>query len=144
MNRNQTTKRLALTEHLTAFKNEIEVSTYDDDTFECGSEEYLVLTDKEADVKCRESILDSVWAFNSSFLACHLKKGIDESVIKSIQENNKCEDNNTAILSLIRDVDHFVDDAVKCDGRGHFLSSYDSEEKEVVCNGKYYFIYRRN
>ena len=32
-------------------------------------EDYLVLTDKEADVKVKEDILNSLWAFNSSFLS---------------------------------------------------------------------------
>lgn len=113
---------------------------------ELGSEEqdYLVLTDSEADDACKNYILDIIWAFNSSFLSAHLKYGIDESVVKLIQSNGKCEDNNFAILSLIDDVDHLIDDAIKCDGRGHFLSSYDGEEHEVKVGKTTYYIYRTN
>ena len=49
-----------------------------------------------------------------------------------------------AVKSLIEDFDHFVDDAVLSDGRGHFLSSYDGYEHEVKINGNYYYIYRTN
>jgi hypothetical protein len=108
------------------------------------ADEYLVLTDSEADEAAKQYILDSVWAFNASFLAAHLKDGIDQEVIESIQKNNRCEDNNKAILSLIEDVDHFVDDAIKSDGRGHFLSSYDGEEHEIKIGKTWFFIYRNN
>lgn len=140
MNRTQASKRNQLAKMLEVSRNEIEVSSYDDNRFECGREEYLVLTDKEADEACKACILDSVWAFRAEDLACHLKKGIDRDVIVSVQENGKCESNNAAILSLIDDVDHFVQDAMKCDGRGHFLAGYDGEEREA---GKF-FVYRCN
>jgi len=140
MNRTQASKRNQLAKLIGEKRTSIEVSSYDDNRFECGHEEYLMLTDKEADEACEAYILDSVWAFNADFLACHLKDGIDSDVVVSIQENGKCESNNAAILSLIGDVDHFVQDAMKCDGRGHFLAQYDGEEREA---GKF-FAYRCN
>lgn len=134
------TKQEALAKFLGCKKNEVEQSKYDDNSFEYGSQEYLVLTDEEADEKAKEYILDSVWAFNADFLASHAKEGIDSDVIQSIQENEKCEGNNKVLTALLDDVDHFVDDAIKSDGRGHFMNSYDGEENE---QGKYY-IYRTN
>ncbi|MDP3962829.1 MAG: hypothetical protein Q8Q03_03115 [bacterium] len=103
-----------------------------------GKKEYLVLTDEEADIKAAEEILESAWAFNKGFLDCHsdvISKMPDKSFSK-IQE--MCENANPIILALIQDKDHFVEDAISCDGRGHFLSRYDSEENE---EGEY-FIYR--
>jgi hypothetical protein len=111
-----------------------------EDTFRDGKGEYLVLTDEEADEKAKEYILDSVWAFNANFLAAHCLEGIGLEVIEAIQANERCESNNKALLALIEDVDHFLDDAIKADGRGHFLSSYDGEENEA---GEFY-IYRTN
>ncbi len=70
------------------------------------------------------------------------KDGIDEDVFKVLSE--KCEGSNEAVKSLIKDFDHFVDDAVLSDGRGHFLSSYDGCEHEVNIKGNYYYIYRTN
>ena len=58
--------------------------------------------------------------------------------------SEKCESSNEAVKSLIEDFDHFVDDAVLTDGRGHFLSSYDGEENEVKINNTWYYIYRTN
>ena len=45
---------------------------------------------------------------------------------------------------LIKDWDHFVQDAVSSDGRGHFLSGYDGAENEEKVDGVWYFIYRTN
>lgn len=131
MNRN---KKIALARHLA-----IKVS----DLYK-EHEDYLVLTDSEADDMAADYIKDTVWAFNSAFLSAHTKQGIDSDVIEAIQSNGKCESNNAAILSLIDDVEHFVDDAIRCDGRGHFLSSYDGEEHEVRVGKSTYYIYRTN
>ena len=48
-----------------------------------------------------------------------------------IQFNGKFESNNSAIKSLIEDIQHLIDDAVRCDGRGQFLASYDGDEIEL-------------
>lgn len=127
----------ALTQHLDTDPNDIKDEDVGDGRFAFGSEEYLVLTDDEADTAVRECILDSVWAFRPSFLVAHMTD-VTEKMVSIIQE--QCEDANPVILRLIDDVDHFVDDAIAADGRGHFLASYDGEEYEV---GEY-FIYRVN
>ena len=115
--------------------------TYEsNDIYSFDGEEYMILTDDEADEKVAEYIKDSVWAFNPSFLSCH--SGIDQDVFKLLQE--KCESANEAILKLIKDFDHFVEDAVASDGRGHFLSSYDGYENEQEHDNETYYIYRTN
>lgn len=138
------TKVEALAKYLECDSEDLIQSKYNEDVFKLGSKEYLVLTDSEADTQAENEIKESIWAFNSSFLAAHLKEGIDQEVIESIQNNGKCESNNKAILSLIDDVDHFVNDAIKSDGRGHFISSYDGEENEVYQDGEFFYIYRMN
>ena len=115
------------------------------DEIEIGRESYKVLTDAEADSAAREYILESVWAFNKSFLDGHSEAiaEMDDEVFKKIQE--MCEGANKTILRLIDDVDHFVDDAIASDGRGHFLNTYDGEENDVTINGKTeWFVYRTN
>lgn len=132
------TKLEALAKYLDT--NVEDLSENDEFNFEDGGHSYMVLTDAEADDMARDLILDSIWAFNPSFLAAHAREGIDEDVIKAIQDNDRCESNNKALTALIEDIDHFVDDAIRCDGRGHFISSYDGEENE---EGEFY-IYRTN
>jgi hypothetical protein len=101
--------------------------------------EYSVLTDAEADSAAYAYIKESLWAFNTSFILAHSKLPAEaEEMIRSFQE--KCEGANETILALIVDLDHFVEDAICADGRGHFLSSYDGEEVE---SGQFY-IYRNN
>ena len=139
----------ALAKYLELTKEEEKEIYYESYDIYCyGNQEYLVLTDDEADEKVAEYIKDSVWAFNPSFLSSH--SDIDEGVFKLLQD--KCESANEAVLKLIKDFDKFVEDAVGTDGRGHFLSSYDGEENEIglfkfFCpeyNNETYYIYRTN
>lgn len=118
-----------------------EIIEESEDLFTYGREEYLVFTDEEADDAAKDYILESLWAFNKSFLDGH-SKIIAEIPDKEFQEmqGSLCESFNAAILKMLDDVDYFVEDAIKCDGRGHFLSGYDGEENE---EGEY-FIYRTN
>ena len=117
------------------------------------SEDYLVLTDEEANEAVREEIEEMVWAFTPSFLSAHT--GVDSGTLRTMQES-LCENANEPITAMIKDFDWFVEDAVRCDGRGHFLAGYDHEENyedylSVVRNDRCYetkketyFIYRRN
>jgi len=121
-------------------QDEIIESSYDDSIFEVAGREYMVLTDNEADEKTKENILDSIWAFNPDFLESHT--GIDKSIFVLLQD--KCESSNEAIKSMIKDIDHFINDAVLSDGRGHFLNTYDGEENEFNYNSQWFYIYRVN
>jgi len=112
------------------------VTHQDDHYYTYGNEEYMVLTDAEAQDKVFEYIKETAWAFTPSFLSCHSM--IDEKVFEKLQES--CETANDAILALIKDFNRFVEDAVYTDGRGHFLASYDHEEHE---QGDFY-LYRTN
>ena len=116
--------------------------------------DYLVLTDENADEAVREEIEQLVWAFTPSFLSAHTN--VSEEAIKKMQE--LYEGANDALAELIKDFDEFVEDAVACDGRGHFLAGYDGVEHEATYlsvtrdEGTYtystksttYYIYRRN
>jgi len=113
---------------------------YDEAQSDFDSEDFLVLTDEEADEAVREEIEEMVWAFNASFLSAHT--GVDEEVFEALAD--RCEDNNDSFKRMIKDFDAFVEDAVSSDGRGHFLASYDHEENEITFNGITYYIYRRN
>ena len=131
----------ALSKYLELTKEEEQEIYYESYDIYCyGNQEYLVLTDDEADEKVAEYIKDSVWAFNPSFLSSH--SGIDEDVFKLLQD--KCESANEAVLKLIKDFDEFVEDAVATDGRGHFLSSYDGEENDHEHDNETYYIYQTN
>lgn len=128
----------ALAKYLEADENDIETAKYSDDTFEYGRQEWLVLTEEEAEEKTKEYIKDTAWAFRPEFLSSHMT-GIDPEDLAPIQE--KCESANPIILKLIDDFDDFVRDAVQSDGMGHFLASYDGEEVEL---DKGFLAYRIN
>ena len=106
---------------------------------------YHVLTDEEANESAYDIIMDSLWAFNTSFLAG--ETGIDEDVFIALANNGKCESNNDAIASLIKSscgLQVFVDSAVSVDGRGHFINTYDGNEHEVKVGRKTFYIYMVN
>jgi len=139
-----TTEEILLAKHLG-------VSVDDAESY-IGDDDYLVLTDEEADDRVHDEIAELVWAFTPSFLAVHTR--VTEEAIKKLQE--MCEDANEPLTAMIKDFDWFVEDAVRSDGRGHFLSGYDGNEYEVCYTSAerdgnaykvkdtYYYIYRRN
>ena len=110
--------------------------------------DYLVLTDEEANEKAEEEILNSLWAFNADFILQHCKNADSmdcyewDSAVEALRDAQvkSCESLNGLCRALIDDIDEFVEDAINADGRGHFISWYDGEEKEQ--NG--FFIYRLN
>lgn len=119
--------------------------SYTENAFSIGREEYLVLTDEEADEAVSDRIKDDVWAFNASFILseCELPSELEEAI--SAFQADKCEGANDALLALVEKcceggMEAFAESAVSADGRGHFLSSYDGNEIEAGA----FFIYRTN
>lgn len=140
---NDTDKRIeALAKHLGIEPSEVTQGRYDNDSFKAHGSEFLVLTDSEADERASEYILETLWAFNVEFIAAHSKTELDDDAIKALKEvqGKLCESANSVFLALINDTEDFVADAIRSDGRGHFLSQYDSNEWQ---NGEY-FIYQTN
>jgi hypothetical protein len=137
-------KTRALATFLKIDPGAVEPGPYDRDSFEADGGEYLVLTDDEAEQRAAEQIEESLWAFNTSFLEAHTD--LDASALKALDKAREtaCESANPLVKGIIRDLPHFIDDAIKADGRGHFLSGYDGEENEVKVDGAWFFIYRIN
>ena len=112
------------------------ITHQDDHYYTFGNQEYMVLTDAEAQDKVAESIKETLWAFKPDILARHSR--IEREVLERLQDS--CETANDAIYKLIKKYDDLVEDAVGTDGRGHFLSGYDGNENE---QGDFY-LYRTN
>jgi len=120
--------------------------------FEAGDgNEYAVGTDEECDSAVVENVRQSLWAFSPYFLS-H-QTDLPEEVFTALSE--QCEGANDAIEKLVEKcveggVEALAEEAANCDGRGHFMSSYDGNEGEV-CFKKdgedfydYFYIYRTN
>lgn len=125
--------------------NEWTQSSYDDCIFENGGTEIMVCDDEEADLRAKESIDQSVWAFNTDFLRGHLLaelRDFADDILEPLREN--CESSNEAIKAMIKDFDYFVEDAIRADGRGHFLNTYDGEEYEQSDGVDTHYIYIMN
>ena len=150
------TERLqALREHLNLQMEDMKDVTdsqYEDNGFDYFKEEYLVLTEEEADKRAREDIERSLWAFQPSFILSHCSTydrmtnweyDSAKEALEKIQ-GHFCEGVNELIRALIEDIDEFVDDAICADGRGHFISHYDGRENEYEVNGMTFYVYRMN
>lgn len=118
-------------------------------SIQSGSKEYLVLTDEEATQAAREYIRERLWAFNTRFVLGHSKvdsngKPHFDRMCEAVAEMQEtlCEDANEIVFALIEDFDAFVADAIRADGRGHFLSQYDGNEWERSADGVRFYIYR--
>lgn len=72
---------------------------------------------------------DLLWSFNPEFLEAHMISEIDAKAIEKIQP--MYEDANPILKNLIIDWEDFIEDAIRADGAGHFLSPYDGEELYV-------------
>jgi len=132
----------ALAELLDIAPEDVQEATYGEHTYDADGGAFLVLTDEEADEAAREAIRELVWAFRPEFVAGYVPEGIDADTLRAIQ-GERCEDANAPILALIEagaGFDDFAADAIATDGRGHFLSQYDGEEREA---GEFY-VYRTN
>lgn len=114
------------------------------DELDFDGQECVLCTYEEAEKRAKDYILDTVWAFNASFISSH--SGIDSDIIAAVQANDKCESNNDLLLKIINDKDYFVSDAIGCDGLGHFLNTYDGECQELGKDkqGVYWVAYRTN
>lgn len=124
----------AIARHFEVNAGDVEATAYDHyglTVYKVGGEEYAVGTDEEADAAVADYIKDSAWSFNADFLAS--QTDLPEEVYRAMQD--KCEDSNNAVSKLIEKTcgwDDFVAEAIRYDGRGHFLSGYDGEEVEIA------------
>ena len=136
----------ALAKHLGCDVSEISPALYSDNAYDAEGSEYLVLTEDEADELAAERIKESLWAFNVEFVSSHTKHGLNDDQIEALKEMQyKLGENaNSIVEALIEDIDHFIEDAIRCDGRGHFISSYDGEEHEVSEKVVEFYIYQTN
>ena len=91
------------------------VEGYDRNIFEYYGQEYIVLTDKEADEEWDRQ----------------LDNYLEECIYPELPE----------YLRVYFDDEAWKEDA-KTDGRGHAISRYDGCEYEEQVNGTWYFIYR--
>lgn len=106
----------ALAKFLAVDINEIEIG-YNDEEFTYNWQEYLVLTDEEADDKEDE----------------YLENYIDECILYEIPQQYR----------FYFDRELFKRDA-RMDGRWNSLASYDSNENEETVDWVTYYIYRTN
>lgn len=91
---------------------------------------WLVGSEREADKAAKEYILDSLWAFKTSFIASVANlSNAEERAIEKMQRDMS-EDANPIIRRIIGEskLNHFVKMAIDADGRGHFLSPWNGEE----------------
>lgn len=137
----------ALAKYLDVDAQNINRATYDDLVLIIDGEEYLCLTDSEADERTENYIAESLWAFNASFILeqCDLPQEL-EPMFKQWQ-SEQCESANDALQSLINKCCNFKDfvrAAIDADGRGHFIASYDSKENTQELDSEIFYIYRVN
>lgn len=111
------------------------------ETFEFEGEEYLVLEGDEVEEAVADYIDETLWAFNSGFLSDLTR--IDSVVFETL--GKLCEGANEAVRSIIDatcGMEEVVSEAIRWDGAGHFLSSYDGSEVEVTVEGETLYLYR--
>lgn len=105
-------------------------------------ENYNIFSDDDAYNACKDIIRENLWSFNPAFLTKHMGGLIGPDDANQIA-NRMYEDASPVFLEMIQDFDAFVDDAIKSDGRGHFLASYDGVEMNLgTIDGIDYYAYK--
>jgi hypothetical protein len=117
-------RQAALAAHLSVPIGDV---TGEGDTWSHGRQEWLVLSEEEADERAGDSIRESLWAFRTDFLRRHVTS-VDALEALDAMRGKVCERSNAIVLALVRDLDALIQDAIAADGRGHFLANYDHEE----------------
>ena len=140
-------RKAALALHLTCDVEDVEACKYGAHTFEAEGHEYVVLTDAEADDAARTAAKDTLWAFRVEFLRSYITPLNKERAGKAFaaMQSALCEDAGPLVEAMLGDqLDTFLDDAVRIDGRGHFLAGYDGREVEVRPASETFYLYRTN
>lgn len=113
----------------------VEINPYDPWRFTVdGNAEYRVLTDDEATDETEMKIHESLWSFNVDFLARYVPALANPRAAKAWEDmlGALCEDANGLVAALVGDrLGEMITDAIRADGRGHFLAHYDGEEIEI-------------
>lgn len=103
-----------------------------------GVQYAIAFDDDEADKAATENIEQSVWAFTPEFIA--VATGLPVEIFECVAKSGMCESSNDAILACIEQtcgIESFAQDAICCDGRGHFLNCWDGEEIELTNSNAY-------
>lgn len=133
---------------------QIIISPHHENFFEVWKQEYLVLTEQEADIAIARQIEeDELWLFYPDWIIKHtlLRDGtqFEDSEHKTILQaftviqEHLMEMSHPMLKGLIEatcGMPLFIKEAIAHNGRGHFLAPYDRDEKR---QGDFY-IYRMN
>lgn len=151
------TRMHALTEHLMQYDGadesvieHMEVCDHDSTRIELRhgyKGEFYVVTDAEADKKAIDYMQDTLWAFNVSFLRNFVPALNSDRAAKAWEKmaGELCEDANPLVAAMLGDrIGDFCREAIRADGRGHFLAAYDGREHEIRLAGVNFYVYRVN
>ena len=112
--------------------------------------EILVCDKDHANEEAEKAILGHLWSFKAQYIAEHCKPQLSPaatailaSMVANIAHHSSDSEKqgaNELIRHLIHDERAFVRNAIKADGRGHFLS-FSGGETEVTFKGKKLLAY---
>jgi hypothetical protein len=120
---------------------------FSDDVTEFGwnrNYSFRIALESVAQTEVRNYIQESLWAFNSAFLADFTD--LPTEVFEAIQKNDKCEGNNNCLLRLVEKsggLAELVQKAIQADGIGHFLNSYDGKADKITLGGETFVVWKQ-
>lgn len=111
---------------------------------ERGGREYIVCSEKSANIRCKRYIRESLWAFKTDFIAKHTKVRLPTKAVAALErvQGSLCESANELVFALLRGFHQFCEEAISLDGRGHFLAGYDGNEIRVDTGSGAFYAYR--
>lgn len=134
-------RKNALARFLNCPANQIFNGEYGTNSFTNLYEDYLVLSESEANEEAKKQVWSYIPTFDTDFLIKHLAKPIPKEEIKELLSNH-CDNCLLIIASLIVDYEQFAQEAIEIYGRAYFICFKDKTEYKLKYGGKEYFIYR--
>jgi hypothetical protein len=105
--------------------------------------EWCVYDDIAADKMCYSHIVSNLWTFLPSFLAkCTQLPICIFELLAALNDQDRHQQAITALIMATCGLQTVVDEAIRVDGRGHYLSSYDSNEVKIEFGKKVVYAYR--
>lgn len=122
------------------------MDAFDDNltTIAIGEREYRIGTDDQTCDAALQAIDFSLWAFAPEFWSDYVEAQIDIDYWNRIQ-GDLCEEFGEILRAMVGErLDEMKQDALRLDGYGHFLATYDGEEHNVQLGRTDLFIFRTN
>ena len=141
------------------YEDQIEQLWHDEDTGATCLEgpfghEWIIGSDEQMQAWCSYEIKRSIWSFRPEYLMNFINEEykLEPELVEYDNQDlmatlellvEECEPASPILRAAISEnMQDFINSAIRDDGRGHFLSRYNGEERSVKITGDIVYLYK--